>query len=123
MEAQTLIWTRSPPNPAVARHNHSGAVAGDRYVIFGGLNGDGQALNDVQIFNLASNTWEEPPTINGEAPTPRFGHKSVFLPESNEVLIFGGLLQDNQLYSFSLASYTWSKVPTQGTSPVPRMYI
>ena len=124
METQTLTWTKSPGNEAVARYCHSASYdsANDRLLIFGGLNKSGERLNDLWAYEFAAAQWVRLDDKDaGNAPAARFGHRSAYVEKDNELLVFGGILGENALYSFNLTTNTWSTVQTKGTSPVPRM--
>eukprot|EP00392_Amoebophrya_sp_AT5.2_P008850 g8878.t1 len=127
METQTLIWTKYAAEPSHARYCHSASVVGDSMVVFGGLSAESHTpLNDVLLFDLQTKSWKGETATSGSSPTPRYGHKSIGV--GNEVsrdfylIVFGGLLEDNQLYSLNASTLAWSKVVTQGTSPLPRRF-
>lgn len=61
--------------------------AAGRLVLFGGSTEDGPA-NDLWFFDSAGGSWEAQSPA-GEAPSPRFGHDAVWLPEGS-LIVFGG---------------------------------
>jgi len=63
-----------------------------RALVFGGQTADGR-VNDVWIFDAVAGSWSELPT-QGEAPSARSGHDSVWLPGRRSLLVFGGQNDD-----------------------------
>lgn len=91
----TNMWTeRLPTTKPPARHFCSvTAIDQDNLYVFGG-NGENQnnftgALNDLWQFSLVDDTWTQILSIN-TVPPKRVGHTAVFLPNTNELLVFGG---------------------------------
>lgn len=64
----------------------------DHYAyLFGGINSS--ALGDLWQFNLREYTWKhiQPiSTIEDSNMIARYGHSSVYHPERNEILFYGG---------------------------------
>jgi hypothetical protein len=56
-------------------------------LIIGGRSGDGPT-NDVWIFHSVGESWTQA-FPEGEAPSPRYGHDAVVLPD-DRILVFGG---------------------------------
>ena len=76
---------------------------GGRLLLFGGSTQDGPA-NDLWQLDSASNSWSEE-SPEGEAPSARFGHDAVWLPDTRSLVVFGGRSgsQDlNDLWELSL---------------------
>ncbi|CAD7970553.1 unnamed protein product [Amoebophrya sp. A25] len=120
METQTLIWTRYSGDPGNARYCHSCSIVENQMVVFGGLSAAGsKPLNDVLLFDLDSKEWT-PKSASGSVPSPRYGHKSIGV--GAEVVVFGGVFEDSNLWALNLQSMVWSQIPTQGTSPLPRRF-
>mmetsp|Transcript_77418 Transcript_77418/g.214045 ORF Transcript_77418/g.214045 Transcript_77418/m.214045 type:complete len:580 (+) Transcript_77418:85-1824(+) len=131
LQTQSLTWqvpncVGTPPSP---RFCHSACVADDLYVIFGGCAaGDfSRPLDDLHWLDLRSMQWTSP-SCSGAAPSPRFAHKMIRAPE-DQLLVFGGAssssgveVQPGSLYSFNLATSTWSAVQVAGTAPLERSF-
>lgn len=79
-----------------------------------------KGVNDEDIickFNHCETT--------GDRPTGRFGHRTVYLPATNQMLMFGGYSRNNtgaaDVYSLSLdGTFTWKVLETFGRGPSPR---
>jgi len=126
LQTQSLKWEvvscgGTPPSP---RCFHGACVANDLYVVFGGNESVdySQPLNDLHLLDLRSGTWTCPAT-NGEAPTPRFGHKMIHGPD-NQIFVFGGSAAavPGTLHSFKLSTNTWCAVQVNGTPPLERSF-
>lgn len=101
-----VSWTQltSMPTPraqTAATIDASGKV----YVIGGYTSGSGSALNTVEIYDSATNTWSTGPALL--APTR--GASAVFL--NNSVYVFGGFdSSQSAIYQvLNLATNTWTQ--------------
>ncbi|CAK9059909.1 Tip elongation aberrant protein 1 (Altered polarity protein 8) (Cell polarity protein tea1), partial [Durusdinium trenchii] len=116
LQTQSLKWevVSCGGTPPSARCFHGACVANDLYVVFGGNEATdfSQPLNDLHLLDLRSGTWTSPET-NGEAPSPRFGHKLIHGPD-NQIFVFGGSTSagavPGSLHSFKLSTNTWCTV-------------
>eukprot|EP00913_Durusdinium_trenchii_P003591 g3322.t1 len=116
LRTQSLKWevVSCGGTPPSARCFHGACVANDLYVVFGGNEATdfSQPLNDLHLLDLRSGTWTSPET-NGEAPSPRFGHKLIHGPD-NQIFVFGGSTSagavPGSLHSFKLSTNTWCTV-------------
>jgi hypothetical protein len=110
--------------PPSARYASAGVYdpAGDRLVIFGGLD-DGGKQGEIWSLSLAGTpTWSQL-SPSGTPPAARFLHSAVRLPGTNEMLIFAGT--DSSLYSdawlLSLSGPpAWTALAPSGSPPAPR---
>ena len=90
-------------------------------VVFAGFACGGVGyFNDIHRLDIASMTWNEPPTF-GEPPSPRRG--CSYAKKGDEGFVFGGEdggnnLQD--LYAFSLITNSWALLNTHGQVPSVR---
>ncbi|XP_051830766.1 kelch domain-containing protein 4 isoform X1 [Antechinus flavipes] len=125
-------WTKVEiPNPPPRRCAHQAAVvpqAGGQLWVFGGefASPDGEQFyhyKDLWVLHLATRTWEQIKATGG--PSGRSGHRMV--PWKRQLIIFGGFHEStrdyiyyNDVYAFSLDTYTWSKLSPSGTGPTPR---
>lgn len=66
-----------------------------------------------QVYSLNIDTWkwsEHTAEVEGEAPSPRYGHAAVALPDQRHLVTFGGSDGDDDVYFSSIAvldTYTW----------------
>jgi Galactose oxidase, central domain len=85
-------WTEITSEPKPSPRNFYAMAETDpgRIVLFGGNSEDGPGpKNDVWIFDSEADSWTiaEP---EGEAPSPRYGHDAVWIPETRRLIVFGG---------------------------------
>ncbi|NXU18875.1 KLDC4 protein, partial [Pardalotus punctatus] len=119
------------PNPPPRRCAHQAAVvptAGGQLWIFGGefASPNGEQFyhyKDLWVLHLATKTWEQIKAPGG--PSGRSGHRMVAC--KRQLIIFGGFHESardyiyyNDVYTFNLDSFTWSKLAPAGMGPAPR---
>ncbi|NXS89184.1 KLDC4 protein, partial [Erpornis zantholeuca] len=119
------------PNPPPRRCAHQAAVvptAGGQLWIFGGefASPNGEQFyhyKDLWVLHLATKTWEQIKAPGG--PSGRSGHRMVAY--KRQLIIFGGFHESardyiyyNDVYTFSLDCFTWSKLAPAGIGPAPR---
>lgn len=66
-----------------------------------------------------------PPAATGDVPTGRSGHSSAFFPDSNEMVLFGGVRGSKWLNAVSIlniASWVWTTPKVEGMPPKPRSF-
>ncbi|KAK4877400.1 hypothetical protein RN001_009906 [Aquatica leii] len=129
---QQNLWTlvRSPGGPP-PRCGHqmvtTSANKGQLWVFGGEYASPTQSqfyhYKDLWVFHLSNSRWEKITAANG--PSSRSGHRMVFLKK--QLFVFGGFhdnLRDykyyNDIYSFSLETYQWTKLEPSGKGPLPR---
>ncbi|KAJ8940537.1 hypothetical protein NQ314_010699 [Rhamnusium bicolor] len=78
---------------------------------------------DLWVYHIDAKQWEKIAAPNG--PSPRSGHRMVIIKK--QLIIFGGFhdnLRDykyfNDIYSFNMETYKWTKLEPTGTAPAPR---
>lgn len=78
---------------------------------------------DLWVYHLAEKRWEKVQAPNG--PSARSGHRMII--SKKNLFVFGGFhdnLRDykyfNDVYSFNIDTYKWSKLEPTGTAPAPR---
>jgi len=99
-------------------HNNSNSM-----IMFGGNNGQGDNFGDLWKFNLEKMQWQELKSSSFEAIPDRFSVSSYMDQANNEFYIFGGNSKNgiqNDLWKFSLDSFRWKSLITQGDVPPPR---
>uniref|UniRef100_A0A803WDJ8 Kelch domain containing 4 n=1 Tax=Ficedula albicollis TaxID=59894 RepID=A0A803WDJ8_FICAL len=119
------------PNPPPRRCAHQAAVvptAGGQLWIFGGefASPNGEQFyhyKDLWVLHLATKTWEQIKAPGG--PSGRSGHRMVAC--KRQLIVFGGFHESardfiyyNDVHTFNLDSFTWSKLAPAGVGPAPR---
>eukprot|EP00727_Mastigamoeba_balamuthi_P006838 m51a1_g2775 hypothetical protein (542) ;mRNA; f:1037000-1039273 len=96
LDLDTNTWvkptiTGPEPHP---RHSQGACAKGNCIYVFGGVGErKRQLLNDVWVFVASANTWVQATVAAGQqAPSPRYGHSTVFT--GREMFVFGGCLLD-----------------------------
>ncbi|XP_078380393.1 multiple epidermal growth factor-like domains protein 8 isoform X1 [Oculina patagonica] len=101
----------------LARMGHTMVHGPGVLLVFAGYSFTYGLLDDLQSFNLSSNTWSlvEVNQLESSIPSVRYLHSAVFHTDS--MLIYGGLTQngaDDSLWSFNLTSLRWNKLSSKG---------
>ena len=71
------------------------------------------AVMPWQVYTLNTETWkwtEHTSEVEGEAPSPRYGHAAVALPDGRHLATFGGCDKAEHLFFSSIAvldTLTW----------------
>lgn len=79
----------------------------NRLVTFGGFSSNGR-LNDTWALDLASDSWTK---LNpGTSPVRRCLHNGNYVPDRDEMIIYGGQSSGNRedIWSFDLKTDTWT---------------
>ena len=72
-----------------------------------------RVMTCLQVYTLNTDTWkwtEHTSEIEGEAPSPRYGHAAVALPDGRHLATFGGCDKAKSMYFSSIAlldTLTW----------------
>uniref|UniRef100_A0AAY4DJM8 Kelch domain-containing protein 4 n=1 Tax=Denticeps clupeoides TaxID=299321 RepID=A0AAY4DJM8_9TELE len=125
-------WVKSEiPNPPPRRCAHQAVVvpqAGGQLWLFGGefASPDGEQFyhyKDLWVLHLNSHRWEQIKVSGG--PSGRSGHRMILLKK--QLLVFGGFHETvrdyiyyNDVYTFNLDTFTWSRLSPLGSCPSPR---
>nr|XP_004999432.1 kelch domain-containing protein 4 isoform X1 [Cavia porcellus] len=125
-------WTKVEiPGPPPRRCAHQAVVVpqgGGQLWIFGGefASPDGEQFyhyKDLWVLHLATKTWEQVRSTGG--PSGRSGHRMVAW--KRQLILFGGFHESardyvyyNDVYAFSLDTFTWSRLAPSGLGPSPR---
>ncbi|KAJ4751686.1 Acyl-CoA binding protein [Rhynchospora pubera] len=122
-DPQTGTWSnlRTYGKPPISRGGHSVTLVGSTLVIFGGEDAKRSLLNDLNILDLETMTWDDIDPI-GTSPSPRSDHVAACHDERH-LLIFGGgshAMCFNDLHVLDMQAMEWSKPNTQGVAPGPR---
>jgi len=124
-------WTRPVNCDGIARTWHTANFLPDRHLLlcFGGevLNektGRLTATDQVMVLDCEIMLWY-PPTVTGQVPSGRSGHASCVMPQSNSLVVFGGVKNGKWLNSASILDtnrWKWTTMKAVGDAPPPRSY-
>src|SRR6266704_986491 len=117
--------------PSVLRSDHSIVwdSQDDLLLVFGGIDDQGNLLNDLWSYNPATQTWKElnasTGTVgschNGNVPAPRMNAAMVWDSVDQQILLYGGLGADNHylgvLWAYSPGAGTWTPISCSGSPP------
>lgn len=123
----TSRWTDLAPAGAVPPARDSHAMAYDldteQIILFGGVNGYGEWLDDTWSYDAATNSWFDlaPP---GARPLPRMGHALAYDPVTRQMILFGGI-DDIDTYfgdtwAYDFATNSWLDLNPAGQVPTGR---
>lgn len=126
-------WKKVSASPSPTHRSGHQMVAtaqnGGELYLFGGEYASPSQLQflhfkDLWRWQLATKKWEKLST-GKVGPSARSGHRMVL--SKKKIFLFGGFHDNNasfnyynDVWSFSLESYTWSKLETVGVGPTPR---
>jgi N-acetylneuraminic acid mutarotase len=74
-------------------------------------------LDDLWFFDSDKETWRQV-VVKGDKPSPRDGHALHYNPQTDELILFGGLLDftkfevNDELWIFNIDKQTWSRRKT-----------
>lgn len=122
--------TRPPAMPS-ARAWHSATRIDDVVFVFGGeevetTNEERSQCNSSLVYDKTYRTWYAP-SIAGTPPTARAGHCAALIPDSRNVLVYGGINRSRWLNDIYVLEdlCSWKKVRTSSTKsarPAARSY-
>ena len=99
----------SSPSP---RSDHSAVIFEGKMIIFGGINADGEKLEDLWILDTAQETWKNIPAAMDIWPRPRSGHIATM--HNGLMYMFGGTLnimqETNDFFTFNPKDEKWDIV-------------
>ncbi len=132
---QTFNFTAQSVNstgaPATLRSNHSMVwdSQDNLLFVFGGIDDQGNLLNDLWSFSPATQTWKEANAStattglcnNSKIPAPRMNAAMVWDSVDQQLLLYGGLGANNHylgdLWSYSPTAGTWTALSCSGNPP------
>ncbi|KAK7397194.1 hypothetical protein VNO78_18361 [Psophocarpus tetragonolobus] len=122
-DLQTATWStlKTFGKAPVSRGGQSVNLVGKSLVIFGGQDAKRTLLNDLNILDLETMTWDEIDAV-GMPPSPRSDHTAAVHVE-RYLLIFGGGSHAtcyNDLHVLDLQTMEWSRPTQLGEIPTPR---
>lgn len=125
------IWYKPVNSEGVPRQWHSATYLPERKLLisFGGettnpKNGKVQSTDQVMVLDSEIMLWY-PPSVSGTVPTGRSGHTATILPDSNDLVVFGGVKGSkwqNSLAVLDISRWTWRVPKISGNAPRPRSY-
>jgi len=128
--AQGAEWRKIVPSSGEVPQERRSAVlayndAKDQVVLFGGRTSEGDALDDVWVFDVASEAWTKVDPEEGAAPSGRYSLAGGIDAVNDRLLIFGGeedgKVVNNEVWAFEFQSNSWVDLtPSEGPSPLPR---
>jgi serine/threonine protein kinase len=117
--------------PALLRSGHSMAWDSQNNLlfVFGGIDNQGNLLNDLWTYSPATQTWKELNAPTGTVgvcrssniPAPRMNAAMVWDSVDQQILLYGGLGANNHylsdLWSYSPTTGTWTAISCSGNPP------
>ncbi len=105
----TDTWT-TLPNAPFTRDHVQVAVVGDKLYVAGGRNGgNGDTVEEVDIYDFTSGAWSTLPSPAGDLPTPRGGASTLAV--GHYVMVLGGestqTLAHNEVEALNTLTNTW----------------
>lgn len=125
------MWSVAVLGQPGPRYDHTSIDAATRrsMIVFGGTNGAGAIYNEVWQLGLGDSTSWNLVTASGTPPATRARHSAVFDPDSNRMIVFGGLTAEGGLHelddvwSLDLAGGPrWNRLQPTGGGPAARFY-
>lgn len=131
-DADKRVWLQdgndTPDMPGSGRAWHTTTSLDLSLFVFGGekeIDGERTQTNDVLMYDTTYYTWY-PPALSGQPPIPRAGHCAAVIPESKNIVIYGGINGNKWLNDMHVLEElnSWSKVrmSTKSTRPTARSY-
>jgi hypothetical protein len=125
---QQLATSGTPP-PWRGGHSAIYDPIRDRMIVFGGYATPAfpsvTYYADAWALSLQSNTWSAL-TVSGTPPSGREGHRAIYDPDGDRMLVFAGHDASgnrNDLWSLSLGDApSWSEIHAEGRAPAPRSW-
>lgn len=109
-EAQDRYDQQLATNGPSPRTGHTSFVRDGKMYVYGGRDANGQALDDLWVYDPATNTWTEI-QLSGVIPAGRFDASSG--TTSDDIFwLAGGWTDwgaDNQIWSFDFTTNTWQQ--------------
>lgn len=123
-----LLKSPGGPTPRSGHQMVSVGIDGGQFWLFGGEYASPSQIQfyhfkDLWVFRINGKKWEK---INAQgAPSARSGHRMV--AAKKQLIVFGGFHDNtqsyryyNDLYSFSVENYVWTKIEASSNPPPER---
>jgi|GEM_PF-6935053 len=89
----------SPTSPLPASRVHHAAawdIRREKMLVYGGMDGTGNALGDLWAFDPKTESWEEIVSAEGGDPGPRYRHSAVWDNVYDRMIVYGGQRGTNE---------------------------
>jgi len=128
----TKDWYKPIQCEGMSRVWHTSTFLPERQLVitFGGETYDVNkrrtvTTNSLMVFDTEIMLWY-PPTVSGDAPAGRSGHSCSYMPDTNDLIFFGGVGKNSKWLNTVLVldsmSWRWRAVKILGTAPKARSY-
>ena len=127
----TCKWSKPVNCDGVPRTWHTATFLPERQLLisFGGDQWDDKlgkviTTDEVMVLDTDIMLWY-PPAVSGKIPSGRSGHTASLLPNTNELVVFGGVKNRKWQNSVALLDTTrwkWTVPKISGSAPRPRSY-
>lgn len=123
-------WTKPVNCEGLPRQWHTATYLPERQLLicFGGeapnKKGKITTTDQVMVLDTELMLWY-PPSVSGLIPSGRSGHTASILPNSNDLLIFGGVKGTkwtNSVAVLDISRWKWDVPKILGDGPCPRSY-
>ncbi|KAL0051175.1 hypothetical protein WJX82_003103 [Trebouxia sp. C0006] len=124
IDIKRLVWfgMKAKGAPPKGRAYHSATAVGGRVVIMGGQGTGDKAWSLKEVYTLNTDAWkwtEHTSEVEGEAPSPRYGHTTLALPDDRHLATFGGCDSRQDMFFSNVAlldtlTWRWSTPKIQG---------
>jgi len=128
-DLNTKKWTKPINCEGIPRAWHSATFLPDRNLLiaFGGESIQEKTqkkttTEQVMILDTELMLWY-PPSVSGDVPIVCSGHTATFLPDTNQLVIFGGVRNQrwkNNIAVLDTIRWAWSVPKVTGLAPRPR---
>lgn len=124
------IWFKPFNCEGLPRQWHTSTYLPERQLMisFGGESitktGKAKTNNQVMVLDTEIMLWY-PPSVSGDVPSGRSGHTATLIPETDELVVFGGVSGSKWLNTVSVLDtfrWVWRTPKVQGSAPKPRSY-
>ena len=126
----TNKWSKPVNCEGLPRQWHTATYLPERQLLisFGGeapnKKGKISTTDQVMVLDTELMLWY-PPSVSGQIPSGRSGHTANLLPNTNDLLIFGGVKGrkwTNSVALLDISRWKWSVLKIVGDGPRPRSY-
>jgi len=124
-------WSKPVSSESVPRTWHSATFLPERQLLisFGGDQWDEKSkkvvtTDEVMVLDTDIMLWY-PPSVSGQIPSGRSGHTASLLPNTNELVVFGGVKNNkwqNSVAVLDTSRWKWTNPRIEGSAPRPRSY-
>ena len=130
-DMSTRKWSKPVSSESVPRTWHSATFLPERQLLisFGGDQWDEKTkkvvtTDEVMVLDTDIMLWY-PPSVSGQIPSGRSGHTASLLPNTNELVVFGGVKGNkwqNSVAVLDTSRWKWTNPKIAGSAPRPRSY-